>query len=261
MIKRIHNQLGAAGLTIAVLALVVALAGTAFAAKQVFTKAQEKKIVKIAKKYAGKNGQNGAPGPAGPQGSKGDQGLKGDQGPKGEEGPAGEEGPKGDTGEAGICSETNPVCNLASGATLVGAWGTSGGQGASAKDISLVSISFNQRISPPPVAAYELFPGFGVELMDGKAVPYGPFPEPSSPEEEQKDAEAFEKDCPGSAADPEAAPGVLCIYQGAQEGFPERPGFIAPGSIYEAANEFGLVVPFKLGSEESARGSWAVTAS
>ncbi|HET9153364.1 MAG TPA: hypothetical protein VFN85_04545 [Solirubrobacterales bacterium] len=268
MFKRIHNRLGTAGLVVAVVALVAAVAGTAFAAGGL-TKKQEKQVIKIAKKYAGKNGKKGATGPAGPagpqgpKGDKGPQGPKGDQGPQGPKGDTGGEGPKGDTGEAGICSETNPVCELPSEATLMGAWGTSGGQGTSAEDISLVSISFNQRVSPVPVAVYQLFETLGVELNDGEAIPYGPFPAPSEPEEREADEEAFEEACPGSASEPEAAPGILCIYEdeAAREGFPGRPGFFPPSSIYEAANEFGMVVPFKLGSETSARGSWAVTAS
>ncbi len=259
MLSRVHNKLGTAGLVVAIVALVAALTGAAFAAGGL-TKQQEKQVKKIAKKFAGKNGKNGAQGPAGPQGPKGDTGAKGDTGPAGAPGKDGEDGAPGAPGEAGICSETNPVCELASGATLVGAWGTSGGQGASANDISLVPISFNQRISPAPDAAYEFFPGFGLKLVDGKFVVYGPFPEPVSAEEEQKDAEAFEKDCPGSASEPEAARGVLCIYEGTPEGNPERPGVLAPGPLYEAANEYGMVVPFRVGSNQAARGSWAVTA-
>jgi hypothetical protein len=260
MMKRIHNQLGAAGLTIAVMALIVALAGTAFAAKKVFTKSQEKQIVKIAKKYAGKNGKDGAPGPAGPQGPKGDAGPKGDQGPKGDPGAPGKEGPKGDTGEAGICSSTNPVCELPTGATLVGAWGTSGGDGEEGSaDRSLVSISFLQKVTPAPVAIweYEAGPGIvvGIELLDGSAS----FFSPGNPTPSQEEAEkAWDEACPGNADDPEAAAGFVCIYNGDFEGSPVGP--LANSSMAEAANEYGLVVPFTLGKSTSARGSWAVTA-
>src|SRR5215218_1791294 len=83
MIHRIQRRLGTAGLVVAILALVIALAGTAFAAKGVFTKKQEKQIVKIAKKYAGQQGPQGLKGDAGPAGLKGDTG---DRGPEGKEG-------------------------------------------------------------------------------------------------------------------------------------------------------------------------------
>src|SRR3954470_13970370 len=88
MLKRIHDKLGTAGLVVAVVALVVALTGTAFAAKKFITKQE---AIKIAKKYAGKNGAPGA------QGSKGDTGASGAQGPKGDQGGKGEEGPPGPT--------------------------------------------------------------------------------------------------------------------------------------------------------------------
>jgi len=95
MLKRIHNRLGTAGLVVAVLALIAAVAGTAFAAGGL-TKKQEKQVVKIAKKYAGKNGAQGPKGdtgPAGGQGPKGDQGPNREQGPKGVPGPPGSPGP------------------------------------------------------------------------------------------------------------------------------------------------------------------------
>lgn len=176
MIKRIHNQLGAAGLTIAVLALVVALAGTAFAAKQVFTKAQEKKIVKIAKKYAGKPGANGAPGPAGPQGAKGDAGAKGDTGPQ---------GAKGDAGDPWTSGGTLPP-----GATETGAWalGQSADVGA-----NFLSLSF-----PIPLAA----------ALDKNHVHYIN----SDGKEVAESGEVTSTVCLGSAADPTAAAGHLCVY-------------------------------------------------
>lgn len=255
MIGRIQKQFGTAGLAVAIAALVVALAGTAFAAKRVFTKAQEKQIVKIAKKYAGKPGKDGAPGPAGPQGAKGDQG------PKGDPGVAGDEGPKGDTGEAGICSAENPVCDLPAGATLVGAWGTSGGDGdEGSADRSLVPISFLQRVSPAPTALWEFEAGpftVGIELSDGGAAFYCPgCPVPATGEETEA---AWKDACPGDADNPDAAPGFVCIYNGTFEGTPAGP--LAHAGMVEAANEWGLVVPFTLGKNTSARGSWAVTAS
>lgn len=97
MFRRLHSKLGTAGLVVAVIALVAAVAGTAFAAGGL-TKKQEKQVVKIAKKYAGKPGPKGDPGSPGAQGPKGDPGPKGEQGPKGDEG---ERGPKGDQGIPG----------------------------------------------------------------------------------------------------------------------------------------------------------------
>jgi hypothetical protein len=261
MYQRYKERFGTAGVLLGALALVLALVTGAYAAGGGLSGKQKKEVTKIAKKEAQKYA-NSNPGPEGKQGPKGDAGAKGDTGTPGAPGKDGEDGKDGEPGEAGICSETNPVCNLASGATLVGAWGTSGGQGASANDISLVPISFNQRVSPAPAGVYQYETSLGLELLDGNFVPYGPFPEPQTQKELKEDEKAFEEDCPGSASEPEAAPGLLCIYEdaGAREGIAERPGVLAPGPIFEAANEFGMVVPFKLGSEVSTRGSWAVTA-
>jgi Collagen triple helix repeat (20 copies) len=108
MFSRIHSKLGSAGLIVAIAALVVALTGSAFAAG-VFTKKQEKQIIKIAKKYAGKQGPQGPPGSQGPAGAPGKEGARGPEGPRGEIGPAGPTStilPAGET-ETGIWSFTN----------------------------------------------------------------------------------------------------------------------------------------------------------
>jgi hypothetical protein len=189
MIKRIHNQLGAAGLAIA---LIVALAGTAFAAKRVFTKSQEKQIVKIAKKYAGKNGKAGAPGPAGAQGPKGDAGAKGDTGAPGAP------GSDGSNGEDGACSASDPVCTLPSGATLQGRW-SGGGLGING---AFVAISFGIALETSPKAILVKTTG------------------------------EHETECPGEAKAPAAAPGFLCVYVEESHGdfnFDEKEGVFANG--------------------------------
>jgi hypothetical protein len=139
MLKRIHNRLGTAGLVVAVVALVAAIAGTAFAAAGL-TKKQEKQVIKIAKKYAGKEGAQGPKGdsgPAGSQGPKGDQGSKGDQG---ERGPEGEEGPPGPPGP----TETK----LPSGETLTGLWVLN----EKGIEEPQIAISFPLRVEPAPNA-------------------------------------------------------------------------------------------------------------
>ena len=133
MLKRIHDKLGTAGLVIAVVALVAALAGTAFAAGGL-TKKQEKQVVKIAKKYAGKPG------------AKGDPGAPGAQGPKGDPGPKGEPGPKGDRGEQGLEGEVGPPgpteTELPPGKTMTGVWSFIG----SGQEEYWANISFPLRL-------------------------------------------------------------------------------------------------------------------
>ncbi|MGN6202677.1 MAG: hypothetical protein ACTHNY_09760 [Solirubrobacterales bacterium] len=110
MLKRIHNKLGTAGLLVAVVALIAAVAGTAFAAGGL-TKKQEKQVIKIAKKYAGKPGAQGPKGDTGPAGA---QGPKGDVGPNGDKGDTGSQGPEGPPGP----TETE----LPVGKTMRGVW-------------------------------------------------------------------------------------------------------------------------------------------
>jgi len=138
MLKRIHNKLGTAGLVVAILALVAAVAGTAFAAGGL-TKKQEKQVVKIAKKYAGK------------QGPKGDTGPAGAQGPKGDPGPKGDEGAKGDKGDQGPPGPTETV--LPPGKTETGVWSFSGTE----QNFMPVNISFPLRVRDLKVASSLVF--------------------------------------------------------------------------------------------------------
>ncbi len=86
MFSRIHNKLGGAGLVVAIVALVAAVAGTAFAAAKL-NGTQKGEVEKIAKKWAKKiPGPAGAKGDTGPAGTKGDQGAKGDTGASGPDG-------------------------------------------------------------------------------------------------------------------------------------------------------------------------------
>lgn len=154
MLHRIHNKLGTAGLIVAVVALVAALTGAAFAAGGL-TKKQEKRVIAIAKKYAGKPGAPGAPGGPGPAGPAGAQGAVGPAGPAGEEGPAGpagEEGPPGPT-------ETK----LPSGKSLKGLWQFQ----VKAVDIALLTVSFPLRVVEPAPDFKRVSKGESVEGCPG----------------------------------------------------------------------------------------------
>jgi hypothetical protein len=250
MFARVHNRLGTAGLVVAIVALVAALSGAAFAASSKLSPQEKKEVKKIAKKLV-------QPGPAGAPGANGAPGAKGAPGEKGAKGDP--EAP-GQPGEAGMCSEANPSCSLASGGELTGEWAASGGEG----DLSLAAISFPLRVSPAPIA---LVPQkvdpltFGFQLEDGSASIFGPHPGGGDTlAEAEENEDAYLEACPGSFDQPEAAPGFLCIYEGTREGtISNVPANLGPKD--EAANEFGIVIPFQMGADNSAvRGSWAVTA-
>jgi collagen triple helix repeat protein len=108
-IRSLKEPFGKAGLTVAVLALVLAMVGGAYAAGGL-TNSQEKQVTKIAKKYAGK------PGAAGAQGTPGAPGAPGKEGPQGKQGEAGKDGTNGTDGTTGF-TETLPE-----GKTETGTW-------------------------------------------------------------------------------------------------------------------------------------------
>jgi hypothetical protein len=287
MFTKLKEPFGKAGLIVAVVALVAALAGGAYAANATDSgkrnkrgnagAAQAKKYSKIFSKRFSKafSKRFAVPGPAGPQGPKGDKGNNGSNGTNGTDGKNGSNGSNGTsvtvagTPTAGECpaggvkyhsaSGNNSVCNgtfstepLPQNQTLKGAWGTSGaGEGGAEAGISLVQISFPIPVTSALTALWQFEPSpgvlVGVELKDGEFGYY-----------EGGEQAPYEAACPGNADEPEASPGFLCIYPGTKEGTVGAPQ--ESPSLIEAANDFGLVVPFQPVGEGSWRGSWAVTA-
>lgn len=217
MISRIHSKLGTAGFIVAIVALVAALGGGAYAAQQGLNGKQKKEVKNIAKKFAGKQGPagpQGLPGPAGAPGAKGDTGAAGPEGPPGEEGPIGKTGPAGKDGadgadgEDGACSNADPDCTMPSKSTLSGHWGVAipAGEGNYAQ----APISF---VLAYPASA----PTF--HYVTAKAA-----------EEETAPAE-----CSGSATAPTAAAGHLCVYESGIYALAEL-----PTSQFEAGFTAGL---------------------
>jgi hypothetical protein len=222
MVSRIHDKLGTAGFVIAIVALIAALTGVAFAAGGL-TKKQEKQVTKIAKKYAGEDGATG------PQGPKGDPGAKGDTGPEGKQGAPGKDG------EAGFCSAGNPECILPSGATMTGSWAAASPgaapTGEPAKEFHQAwdAISFPLRVSPAPGEPHYLENG-------------------AEPTEE----------CPGNAENPSAASGNVCFYAGGvlfNGG--TGPSFTQPDPSSGVVVKF---TPVDFTVRTQVFGTWAVTA-
>ncbi len=124
MLKAIRRNL-TPPTAIAVVALVFAMSGGAFAAKN----------YAAGKTEASKQGQTGKRGPRGPKGKRGIPGPQGLQGPRGEVGP---QGPKGDTGSPWTAGGFLP-----SGATLGGTWVAGvGPEVLPGKGAAAASISF-----------------------------------------------------------------------------------------------------------------------
>ena len=238
--RRLQDRFGTAGVVLGVIALILALGGTALAASGALTGKQKKEVEKIAKKYAGKPGAIGATGPAGPAGPAGAAGPKGDTGAKGDTGSQGNPGSPGAAGKSivltteakgancadggtkveveGNVASKKYVCNgttgftktLPPGETETGTWTI---RAAAPKDGALTTgtdISF-----PIPLAA---------ESAEGKA---WIFSEAATQNEEwgKKETntllsctvgspECIDTGCRGTAAAPTAPSGTLCAYTG-----------------------------------------------
>jgi len=155
MFSRVHNRLGTAGFVIAIMALVLALGGAAYAALPGLNAKQKKEVKKIAKKLVapGLPGAPGAPGAAGPAGAKGDAGGKGDAGAAGGTGPQGERGPPGPTDT-----------KLPAGKSVKGFWDF---QVDNTYGEGVLSVSFPLRVEPIPIFKY-VAPGADVPECPGE---------------------------------------------------------------------------------------------
>jgi hypothetical protein len=218
MISQIHQKLGTAGFIVAIVALIAALGGVAYAA-QGLNSTQKKEVKKIAKKFAGKPG---APGPEGKQGPEGKPGAEGKEGKQGTQGIPGEEGKEGPEGSPWTAGGTLP-----SGKTETGNWAYGF---ANEKEVGVpqfVSLSFNI-----PLATIS------------EEVHY------------VKQAEAAPAGCTGgTAAEPKADPGNLCIYALEEANVI----FVPSGGLPHPDTSGALIGIFPSATNAVAFGSWAVT--
>ncbi len=192
---------------------------------------------------AGKEGPVGKEGPAGKEGPTGKEGAAGKEG-IGKEGPAGPAGPKGATGPQGLEGKTGYVPFLPEGATETGTWNVSA-EGV-AESFHIVSLSF-----PIPLKAEQEGGGSGQGPVIGFAkilfVESGTTP-PSH--------------CPGTAYEPKAEAGYLCIYEQEGSEIKYNPPFAPGGTVgSRGATSAGTLLDFETTKASSyADGTWAVTA-
>ena len=243
MISRIHSKLGTAGFIVSIVALVAALGGGAYAAKQAGLNSKQKSQVRtIAKEEAKKNpGTPGAPGAPGAAGAKGDTGAQGPEGKEGPEGPEGPQGPKGATGSQG--PEGSPWTAggiLPTGKTETGVWG--GVINEKKEDVKIAEqASFSIPLASAPL----------VNLV-------------------QKDGTATTgslANCPGSVTNPQAKPGNFCLYTITNAEEPEGLGFgagttsslrsLTTGVLFQANIPAFNPETFSI---SALGGTWAVTA-
>lgn len=241
MFSIFRNRFGVPGV-ISVIALVFAMFGGAYAASN----GGSGNATTSAKAKKGPRGPRGKTGPAGPVGPAGPAGPKGDPGVQG---PEGKQGGSGTNGTNGTFS-TEP---LPSGETLTGAWIAGGGKG----DVSWGSASFPIQVSPAPT----LYWG-GAPLLAGGAFRLGPGEKASDFEfsEIVASEEEFEEKCPGTAAEPKATPGVVCVYSEL-----ESEAFVSLAVVNASLvgpSKYGVAVPYEINASNPgyARGTWAVMA-
>jgi hypothetical protein len=246
------------GLTVAVIALIFALAGGALAASGALTGKQKKEVTKIAKKYAG---ENGAPGANGKDGVNGKDGANGTSGAPGKDGESvnisaatlgecsaggtkftnatgtskacnGKEGEPGEQGEAG--PEGQPWTaggTLPPGATETGSWAFNGTEEDKFGIWTPISFSI-------PLSA-------GLEPSHIHYLPQGT---PGS------------GPCPGGVNAPKALPGELCIYAGEVFQASFRNAFKYQEESAEGASAGGALLIFDpTGETAVGAGSFAVT--
>jgi hypothetical protein len=250
----IRNRLGVPGI-LAVIALVFSMAGGAYAAKKYIITSTSQIKPSVLKKLRGPAGPPGATGATGATGQGGSAGQNGADGKTGTNGTNGKsvvtgseasgtancEGRGGAWVEVEGSNQKRYICNGESGApssgTMTGEWSFDTKGAAS----TLVSFSFPRELSAEPA-----FNWMGS----------GATPTPA---------------CPGSPANPEAAPGNVCMYAvgmfHAGEGTDQHPqGYVSPASPgsyngYTVAPKSGVTVefPVEAGEEAYGWGSWAAT--
>src|SRR5580698_7349257 len=147
MFSAIRNRMHLTPATaIAMLALVFAMTGGAFAAGHYLITSTKQISPKVLKALAGKNGANGA------SGAQGAAGPAGPAGPAGKEGPAG----KGEKGETGLAGPTGPegktgfTKTLPAGETETGTWAFAGTPEGGENGV-LVPLSFNIPLENPVI--------------------------------------------------------------------------------------------------------------
>jgi hypothetical protein len=242
-VRAIREPFGTAGLIVAIVALVAALAGGAYAASGGSGHGQATASAK-AKAKAGPRGKTGKTGPAGPQGAPGANGTNGKDGANGTNGTNGSAGISAKAiafaGDQHGCEEgglevtsaspTAFLCNgkagaagplvesLPKGTLVTGAWSVL----LSAEGNGLTSISYPFPLASAPTEHREV-------LSEGE----------------------FETECPGSVGNPDAAEGMFCFYAQV-DGLGTSPSFAT------FLSKFGTTLSVNGGEENGvAIGTWA----
>jgi hypothetical protein len=242
MFSRIHQKLGTAGLIVAVIALVAALAGGAYAANNGLNKKQKKQVNKIvkneskkwSKKFSkqfakeGPQGPKGDTGATGATGLPGPQGLPGATGLPGAPGEPGEDGEDGEDGKSVELSGTAPGCPEG-GVTVAkevgidpqeicnGEKGEEGDPWTAGGTLPSGATETGSWTLPGGAAGPSTTASFAIplaaEIVEGNVH----FVSIEAQENEEVPAGCTVEGTEGSAEEPLAADGHFCVYAGAGE--------------------------------------------
>ncbi len=284
---------------VAFIALIFAMTGGALAVNgtKAIASARPKAAVATAAKTKSKSKSKTSPrGPAGPKGATGATGPAGTTGPTGSTGPAGPQGSPGTSGtngtngtgtngqsvtstefsgEKGKCKEGGSEFTSASGKAYAcnGSPWTAGGTLPSDKtETGAWSISVDKESKAIGAISFTipLAKALGaaeVHYVNETGTEQVTFTGPPSYEFKLESTAS----CPGTAAEPAATPGNLCVYQRWAEGVENISGFTKafiypandnPLELIPGAAMTGALVALKSAEVESvfASGTWAVTA-
>lgn len=262
MFSKLHDRLGTAGFAVAIVALVVALAGTAYAATKL-NGTQKKEVEKIAKKFAGKTGATGATGAPGAPGKGGINGSNGSNGAPGANGKSVVTGAlavgQGGCAEGGTSIEVEgsgtkkSVCN--------GLKGTTGFTETLPSDKTETGIwSFPE----VPEGMFIVRMSFSFPIPLAASIPTSKVHYINKLNEEVKTlAEKVPNTkCLGTAESPSAPAGELCVYEKSGTLSAKFANSSIEGGVNgEGASKVGAILTSLEVSEGSeATGSWAVTA-
>jgi hypothetical protein len=275
-IRSIREPFGTAGLIVACLALIAALGGSAVAANSALSGKQKKEVEKIAKKFAGVPGPAGATGPAGAAGAagpKGDAGVKGEAGTKGDQGLQGTPGIPGTSVTNTKINVGETKCEQLGGAEFKVGGGTptfacngkEGGTGTGSGNLPAFLPSGQSETGTWSlyVADEAEEAGVGLGLGHGFAPISFNIPLETALDLTRisllKEGES-NANCPGTAANPTALVGHLCLYTEFAIGESAEELYVTPNSSALVSSGAGVVESTFIKPHNGAIGTWAVTA-
>jgi hypothetical protein len=260
--RRLKEPFGKAGLTVAVLALVLAMVGGAWAAAGLNSK-QKKEVTKIAKKYAGKpgapgaNGTNGAPGAPGANGTNGAPGAAGESVAITESANAfGTHCNNTTTGKGGTKFKVGATESFACNGKEGSPWTAGGFLPSGSSETGIYSVG------PMLTGAGSfVFPAatFPIRLAPS-AVVTAHYINAAGEEIHFESAPTAQTACLGSVGDPTAEKGNFCLYKGGEAGIETFSEGVLPYNGLGVKVQFLVTSPPSPENEVAADGSWAVTA-